>query len=190
MLLPVIKGTTSPQVVSAPSSGAPPARLRIAMSPRACTRLEGFPEFIPSTSRVSARRHLFDESPALTAVLQAQHANSNSHGRSKCLRRTDSAKPDILPPPCGRPSADPQLSFAVATVGCAGLVGSRLWQPLPRAATASSAMQVESIFIRTSPLRTCTATLAWRSPEDLRTQAHEALLHERRLLARLLYLIE
>src|SRR5215472_4827265 len=33
---------------------------------------EGFPEFIPSTSRVSARRHLIDESPALTAVLQAQ----------------------------------------------------------------------------------------------------------------------
>src|SRR5215467_1370546 len=35
---------------------------------------EGFPEFIPSTSRVSARRHLIDESPALTAVLQAQRA--------------------------------------------------------------------------------------------------------------------
>jgi hypothetical protein len=36
-------------------------------------RLEGFPEFIPSTSRVSTRRHLKkDESPALTAVLQAQ----------------------------------------------------------------------------------------------------------------------
>ena len=33
---------------------------------------EGFPEFIPSTSRVSARRHRCDESPALTAVLQAQ----------------------------------------------------------------------------------------------------------------------
>ena len=33
---------------------------------------EGSPEFIPSTSRVSARRHLIDESPALTAVLQAQ----------------------------------------------------------------------------------------------------------------------
>ena len=37
--------------------------------------LEGFPESIPSTSRVSARRHHFtDESPALTAVLQAQPA--------------------------------------------------------------------------------------------------------------------
>src|SRR5213082_3677171 len=36
------------------------------------THPEGFPEFIPSTSRVSARRHLVDESPALTAVLQAQ----------------------------------------------------------------------------------------------------------------------
>ena len=35
---------------------------------------EGFPEFIPSTSRVSVRRHLVDESPALTAVLQAQRA--------------------------------------------------------------------------------------------------------------------
>ena len=35
---------------------------------------EGFPEFIPSTSRVSARRHRIDESPALTAVLQAQRA--------------------------------------------------------------------------------------------------------------------
>ena len=35
---------------------------------------EGSPEFIPSTSRVSARRHLVDESPALTAVLQAQRA--------------------------------------------------------------------------------------------------------------------
>src|SRR5262249_7574464 len=38
------------------------------------TTAEGFPEFIPSTSRVSARRHLIDESPALTAVLQAQRA--------------------------------------------------------------------------------------------------------------------
>ncbi len=35
-------------------------------------QLEGSPEFIPSTVRVSAPRHLFDESPALTAVLQAQ----------------------------------------------------------------------------------------------------------------------
>src|SRR5688572_26567283 len=32
--------------------------------------LEGFPEFVPSTSRVTTRRHRFiDESPALTAVL-------------------------------------------------------------------------------------------------------------------------
>ena len=31
-LLPVIKGTRSPQVVSAPSGGVPPARLRIAIS--------------------------------------------------------------------------------------------------------------------------------------------------------------
>ena len=57
-----------PQVVSAPSAGVPAARLRIAMGDDP----EGFPEFIPSTSRVSARRHLVDESPALTAVLQAQ----------------------------------------------------------------------------------------------------------------------
>ena len=57
----------SPQVVSAPSAGVPAARLRVAMA-----WAEGFPEFIPSTSRVSARRHLVDESPALTAVLQAQ----------------------------------------------------------------------------------------------------------------------
>src|ERR1700722_11975412 len=113
--------------------------------------LEGFPEFIPSTSCVSARRHLFDESPALTAVLQAQQANSNSHGRSKCLWRTDSAKPAILPPPWERPSAEPQSSFAAATVGCAGLVGSRLWHPPPRAARASSTPQVENIFSRPRP---------------------------------------
>ena len=36
---------------------------------------EGFPEFIPFTSCVSARRHHVDESPALTAVLQA-HAKA------------------------------------------------------------------------------------------------------------------
>ena len=61
------QGHSSPQVVSAPSAGVPAARLRVAMA-----WTEGFPEFIPSTSRVSARRHLVDESPALTAVLQAQ----------------------------------------------------------------------------------------------------------------------
>jgi hypothetical protein len=66
---PVIKDTLSPQVVSAPSAGAPAAWLRIAMGWKSP---EGFPEFIPSTSRVSTRRHLIDESPALTAVLQAQ----------------------------------------------------------------------------------------------------------------------
>ena len=32
MLQPVIKGAASPQVVSAPSAGVPPARLRVAMS--------------------------------------------------------------------------------------------------------------------------------------------------------------
>src|SRR5579872_7609677 len=58
------QGHSSPQVVSAPSAGVPAARLRVAMGCYA----EGFPEFIPSTSRVSTRRHLVDESPALTAV--------------------------------------------------------------------------------------------------------------------------
>ena len=58
----------SPQVVSAPSGGVPPAWLRVAMARRA----EGFPEFIPSTSRLVAREGtFFDESPALTVVLQA-----------------------------------------------------------------------------------------------------------------------
>ena len=61
---PVIKGirpraiaqpAASPQVVSAPSGGLPPARLRIAM--KRAGGLEGSPESIPSTSRVSARRH-------------------------------------------------------------------------------------------------------------------------------------
>jgi len=68
MLQACHQGHSSPQVVSAPSAGVPAARLRIAMGDDP----EGFPEFIPSTSRVSARRHLVDESPALTAVLQAQ----------------------------------------------------------------------------------------------------------------------
>src|SRR6266576_6647552 len=62
------QGRSSPQVVSAPSAGVPAARLRVAMG----SHPEGFPAFIKSTSRVSARRHLVDESPALTAVLQAQ----------------------------------------------------------------------------------------------------------------------
>src|ERR1700689_2345794 len=69
MLNACYQGHSSPQVVSAPSAGVPAARLRVAMEARSS---EGFPEFIPSTSRVSARRHRFDESPALTAVLQAQ----------------------------------------------------------------------------------------------------------------------
>jgi len=69
MLQACYQGRSSPQVVSAPSAGVPAARLRVAMDTQVP---EGFPEFIPSTSRVSARRHLIDESPALTAVLQAQ----------------------------------------------------------------------------------------------------------------------
>ena len=68
MLQACYQGRFSPQVVSAPSAGVPAARLRVAMG----SHPEGFPEFFPSTSRVSARRHLVDESPALTAVLQAQ----------------------------------------------------------------------------------------------------------------------
>ena len=52
------QGRCSPQVVSAPSAGVPAAWLRIAMDARCAS--EGFPEFIPSTSRVSARRHLFN----------------------------------------------------------------------------------------------------------------------------------
>jgi len=42
-------------------------------------RPEGFPEFIPSTPRITPRRHLCDESPALTAVLQA-HASNSTEG--------------------------------------------------------------------------------------------------------------
>src|SRR5688572_14470898 len=61
-LLPVIKGARSPQVVSAPSGGAPPARLRIAISRIA---LEGFPEFVPSTRPLTAPGHLFKMSPLL-----------------------------------------------------------------------------------------------------------------------------
>jgi hypothetical protein len=43
--------------------------------------LEGFPEFFPFASRVTARRHRFDESPALTAVLQAQRGELYQSGR-------------------------------------------------------------------------------------------------------------
>jgi hypothetical protein len=66
------QGRCSPQVVSAPSGGAPPAWLRIAMRASKRFACEGFPEFIPFTSRVTVRRHHFDESPALTAVLRAR----------------------------------------------------------------------------------------------------------------------
>ncbi len=70
------QGHCSPQVVSAPSGGVPPAWLRVTM---VCT--EGFPEFIPSTARVTARRHRFDESPALTAVLQARRKTNCTMAR-------------------------------------------------------------------------------------------------------------
>ncbi|SVB76650.1 uncharacterized protein METZ01_LOCUS229504 [marine metagenome] len=53
----------SPQVVSAPSGGVPPAWLRIAVSVE--TDL-GFPEFIPFIFRLSRRSAPFDESTALT----------------------------------------------------------------------------------------------------------------------------
>jgi hypothetical protein len=46
--------------------------------------LEGFPEFVPSTRRLSAPRHLYqDESPALTAELQAR-GNSIKAVRFRC----------------------------------------------------------------------------------------------------------
>jgi len=66
---PCHQGHCSPQVVSAPSGSAPPARLRIAIgasrrkvSLNSSRPLRGLPR--EGTS--------FDESPALTAVLQAQ----------------------------------------------------------------------------------------------------------------------
>ena len=52
----------SPQVVSAPSDGVPPAWLRIAGS----MTYYGFPEFIPFNLILSYQAHLFDESTALT----------------------------------------------------------------------------------------------------------------------------
>jgi hypothetical protein len=50
---------------------------------------EGFPEFFPSTSRVTARRHLVDESPALTAVLQAQRQDCSNWALRGCLGLSD-----------------------------------------------------------------------------------------------------
>jgi hypothetical protein len=86
MLNACYQGHSSPQVVSAPSAGVPAARLRVAMEARSS---EGFPEFIPSTSRVSTRRHHFDESPALTAVLQAQTGwDCSSEAQQRAVRRT------------------------------------------------------------------------------------------------------
>jgi|SRR5579885_1914441 len=69
------QGRWSPQVVSAPSGGVPPARLRIAMS---STR--GRSSKVPLNSSRPLRAFpragtIDDESPALTAVLQAQPAS-------------------------------------------------------------------------------------------------------------------
>src|SRR3984885_237160 len=84
MLKACYQGHSSPQVVSAPSAGVPAARLRVAMEARPS---EGFPEFIPSTSRVSTRRHHIDESPALTAVLQAQTGwDCSSEAQQRAVR--------------------------------------------------------------------------------------------------------
>ena len=84
-----MKGAHSPQVVSAPSGGVPPARLRVAMGETP----EGFPEFFPFTSRVCrAKAPFLDESPALTAVLQAQRSELyQSRGISHSQTRTVSA---------------------------------------------------------------------------------------------------
>lgn len=59
------QGRCSPQVVSAPSGGVPPARLRIAAGRTAAVSLNSS-RCHPAISR---RRHLFDESPALTVEL-------------------------------------------------------------------------------------------------------------------------
>ena len=85
---------------------------------------------------------------------------------------------------------EPESVVAPVTVGCAGRVGSRFWHALTTPHKASTVRQTGSDFMRTPPLRTCTTTLAWVSPDDLRTQVHEALLHDWRLLARILHLLE
>src|SRR5690606_14117347 len=59
------QGHCSPQVVSAPSDGVPPAWLRV-VTVRARRAAEVSLNSSRSRARVTARRHLFDESPALT----------------------------------------------------------------------------------------------------------------------------
>ena len=59
------QGHCSPQVVSAPSGSVPPARLRIAAGRTAAVSLNSS-RCHPAITR---RRHLFDESPALTVEL-------------------------------------------------------------------------------------------------------------------------
>jgi hypothetical protein len=59
------QGRCSPQVVSAPSGGVPPARLRIAAGLTAAVSLNSS-RCHPAITR---RRHLVDESPALTVEL-------------------------------------------------------------------------------------------------------------------------
>ncbi|SFN00747.1 hypothetical protein SAMN05216289_102105 [Dokdonella immobilis] len=59
------QGRCSPQVVSAPSDGVPPAWLRVATG-HAIRAAEVSLNSSRSRPRITARRHLFDESPALT----------------------------------------------------------------------------------------------------------------------------
>ena len=59
------QGHSSPQVVSAPSGGVPPARLRVAIGRTVKVSLNSS----RSRSHLSMRRHLFDESSALTVEL-------------------------------------------------------------------------------------------------------------------------
>ena len=63
------QGRCSPQVVSAPSGGVPPARLRIAAGQPVARPRCGSPEFFPFSSAHSCAASPFDESSALTIEL-------------------------------------------------------------------------------------------------------------------------
>ena len=91
---------------------------------------EGFPEFIPSTSRVSARRHLVDESPALTAVLQARRRHCSSAGTLKSATRT--------------PVAGTALRCVSTDCGPGTGWGFLCRQPLSRVAVAATAATIKS----------------------------------------------